>query len=524
MRKAARVLIAALTAAFLLELSLRLFGMMTLESARAVPDSAFSSHTIVCIGDSFVWGVGGRGFPEQLQDMLDSKYGTGWARVLNYGKPGSNSSYLAAQLPRVLEKVHPDAVIILTGMNNLWKRVREDGRLGRGSWWWEHLRAWRLLTVMRRGEDAFGFGSRLSEGRIRRLEAEENTLQASAAVLPPEARARLRDLYCVSAELYHDLNEFQKSSAELDKAMALGGSTDPDAARGIIRSCLYCHVEDKLLELLKGLGKKFADSAEGNFIYAKVYNRQGRQEEAKKCLEKALSLEPKFWVYHCALGEVLFIKNNVAAVRHFREAMRLVPANPHPHFGLGLLWLKIRNWRDAEAEFRLALHLDPGFTEALRRLADLYAAKGEPLRFQGLGREIPALSRSAEYLKIQSGINGGGTERSTPQSEWIEDVSGAVLAARHMAVPVIVSSYPELNLEGLCEAAEQNGAVYVDLGPMFKSRFSFRREYVGYDELHCNTEGYRLMAEVYADVLARLFGMKQTGAANAAPASKNKLP
>ena len=505
MRKLAKAILILATTALLLELFLRLLGSGA--SFFTAPRAA-AGHGILCVGDSFVWGVGGRGFPEQLQDIFDLKYGAGAVPVLNYGKPGTNSSYLADQFQKLLKKTNPGAVIILTGMNNRWKRVREDGRLGEASWVWRHVRLWRLFKLFERGEYGIGFGSRLREARIRKLEAQESRLRAAETALPPDARSRLQDLYCVSAELYYDLNEFQKSGVELDKAIALGGLADADGARGVIRSCLYCHAEDKLAVLVKGLDRKFADSAEGNFIYAKIYNRQGRQEEAKKCLKRAISLEPGFWVYHSALGEVLFIKDSIAAVRHFRQAMHLVPLNPHPHFGLGLLWLKNQNWRDAEAEFKLALHFDPGFTEALRRLADIYSAKGEMFRFQSLGREIPALSGSAEYLKIQSAIEGGGPAKSTPRSEWIEDVSGAVLAAHSLNIPVLVSSYPDFSLEGMREAAEQNGAVYVDLEPIFKSRFKSRGEYIGYDELHCNTAGYRLMAEVYAERIGQFFANK----------------
>ena len=516
-RKLAKAVLILATTALLLELFLRLLGAGA--SFFTAPRSA-AGHGILCIGDSFVWGAGGKGFTEQLQDIFDLKYGAGAVPVLNYGKPGTNSSYLADQFQKLLKQTSPGAVIILTGMNNRWKRVREDGRLASDSSTWPHFSRWRLFKLVQGGESA----SRLSEERIQKLAAEENGLLKTAESLPPDTRGRLSDLYCASAELYYDLNDFGNAERELDKAIAFGTLSDAASARGILRSCLYCHREDKLSSLLKGLGKNFSDSAEGNFVYAKMYSRLGQQEQSKKCLQKAIELEPKFWVYHCAMGEVLFLKDQASAVRYFRQAMQLAPLNAQPHYGLGFLWFKNHNWRDAEAEFKLALHLDQGFAEALRRLADLYAVKGELARFQSLGHEVPALAESAEYLKIQASIEAdSGRVKSTPQSEWVEDVSGAVRAARSLNIPVLVSSYPEFNLEGMREAAEQNGAVYADLEPIFKSRFKSRGEYVGYDELHCNTAGYRLMAEVYADKIGQLFSDKQTGAATAAPASKTKL-
>jgi len=112
--------------------------------------------------------------------------------------------------------------------------------------------------------------------------------------------------------------------------------------------------------------------------------------------------------------------------------------------------------------------------------------------------------------------------KSTPQAEWEQDVSVAVRAARRLNIPVIVSSYPEFSLEGMRTAAENNGAIYVDLEPVFRTHFRCRKDYVGSDGRYCNTAGYGLMAEVYASKIEQLLGMKQTGAAIAAPASKTK--
>lgn len=71
---------------------------------------------VLCMGDSWTYGVGapkGEAYPDYLGRIL----GTGYV-VINEGRPGMNSSQLAARLPALLEKHHPDYVVVMVGMNN----------------------------------------------------------------------------------------------------------------------------------------------------------------------------------------------------------------------------------------------------------------------------------------------------------------------------------------------------------------------------------------------------------------------
>ena len=47
--------------------------------------------TVLCEGDSFTWGVGGRSYPEQLQEVLRERLKTADVEVVNAGVPGRTS-------------------------------------------------------------------------------------------------------------------------------------------------------------------------------------------------------------------------------------------------------------------------------------------------------------------------------------------------------------------------------------------------------------------------------------------------
>jgi len=524
-RRLALILISVVAAVVLLEGLVRLSGTISGGFTAVSPDiTVFPGNTILCIGDSFVSGVGGKGFPAQLQSVLNERYGSGAFRIVDLGRSGTNSSYVVSRLPAALRQYHPDAVIILTGISNSWKRVREDSDVSAQSWVERHVRLYRAYQLVRSGEYTFAAGKRRAARRLQKLEAEEDNLLKSAPRLSRKQRARLADLYCINAELAFELMDREKCALALDKAIAIGLDMDLPVVQGILRSCLSCDFYDRGFRLLDLRRKELEASHAAKFLRAQEASARGDFYGSKKFLEEAIKMRPAFWVYHATLGSLMFRQDAQVAVRYYREAMRLAPNLAQPHYGLGLWWLWSSDYRDAEAEFKLALRADPTAADALRRLADVYVNGGVSRRFESLRWEIPALSGSPEYRKIVQSMKTPGGLNGTPQGEWVADVSEAVLAARKAGAAVIVSSYPDRNLEGMRAAADKNGAQYVDLTGIFRTKFRSRQEYIWYDLVHCNTAGYGLMAEVYASELERLFGLKKTGAASAAPVSKPTKP
>jgi len=76
-------------------------------------------NSIICMGDSFTFGVGAldRGFPVQLEEIFHERVGNN-IKVVNLGVPGANSAQIFRELKENFKNHNPAIVIILAGGNN----------------------------------------------------------------------------------------------------------------------------------------------------------------------------------------------------------------------------------------------------------------------------------------------------------------------------------------------------------------------------------------------------------------------
>lgn len=151
-----RAALALLVPALVVELLLQIAAFWVANAvprAAVVPDSA-SSRTVLCVGDSYTFGIGAsdadHAYPARLAAALEERSGESWS-VQNGGWPGRNSRDVLRELPEQLDRFAPGWVCILVGTNDGWSRP--DAAL-RESWF----------------EEAAGTGFRL-EWRTPRLAA-----------------------------------------------------------------------------------------------------------------------------------------------------------------------------------------------------------------------------------------------------------------------------------------------------------------------------------------------------------------
>jgi lysophospholipase L1-like esterase len=107
----------------LLELLLRLaaWGLERTLPRRAAPETR---RAILCVGDSFTYGLGapaGQDYPSQLERLIEERHPDAGIVVVNRGRPGFTSSEVLQRLESDLQEMMPLAVVLLVGMNNLWK-------------------------------------------------------------------------------------------------------------------------------------------------------------------------------------------------------------------------------------------------------------------------------------------------------------------------------------------------------------------------------------------------------------------
>ncbi len=79
---------------------------------------------VLCVGDSNTYGLyladRAQAYPQQLERLWNAVPTRTPIEVLNLGYPGTNSSRLVRDLPRMLRILRPDVVIVMVGSNDFW--------------------------------------------------------------------------------------------------------------------------------------------------------------------------------------------------------------------------------------------------------------------------------------------------------------------------------------------------------------------------------------------------------------------
>jgi lysophospholipase L1-like esterase len=212
LQRAALAFFGLLLGLLLAEGGLRAYGAY-LRYSRAGGAATEAGASILCVGDSFTYGVGapeGESYPAHLQKLLDADHGPQTYSVVNEGVPGQNSSELSARLDYLLAAYKPGVVLILTGANNYSLRntnfflfapeelsAPARAALGADSLF-SHLKVYRLIKFSWRG----------MKERLR-----ETTYS------PPPCSARSQAALS-GAQAEFDRKDFTKASAMLEAALA----------------------------------------------------------------------------------------------------------------------------------------------------------------------------------------------------------------------------------------------------------------------------------------------------------------
>jgi len=118
--KASALFLGIIFTLLILEVSLRIFGYIyTIPKSNLLKINK-NNYTILCIGDSFTYGIGGskdNDYPSQLEKMLNSKTNRIF-KVYNRGIPNNNTTRILSKLENQINLLKPDLIIFLAGGAN----------------------------------------------------------------------------------------------------------------------------------------------------------------------------------------------------------------------------------------------------------------------------------------------------------------------------------------------------------------------------------------------------------------------
>lgn len=124
-RRGALILFGLALGVLALEAMLQL-GALVVWARGSAPTTAWPGgrQRILCLGDSNTYGLyladRGDAYPQQLERLWNADPSRPPIEVLNLGYPGTNSSKLVHDLPRMLDTLRPDVVILMVGSNDFW--------------------------------------------------------------------------------------------------------------------------------------------------------------------------------------------------------------------------------------------------------------------------------------------------------------------------------------------------------------------------------------------------------------------
>jgi len=496
LRAAARLFLAALVAIVVLEGLLRLGGLATAPEALSPAQKKPNTRIVLCAGDSFVYGVGGEPFPKQLQEILNERQHTLQFDVINLGVPGTGTSQMLNTLEEQLKTYKPHYLIILSGANNSW--LQYDLAKNRRANPLSRLKLWKLLRLLARPQ---------------------KTPEKTPA--PPAS--------CKSS-FPTEQDWFNATRVELSTA----AGSDPQSSRAL---------------------QNYARKVEAEFGTAERLINQRQASDAGLRLQKLLNLRfPKIpgaervpdrtaqmreiikFRAAVMLGHLYSLTDRPRAVDGFKQALTIRPDYLYGYLRVASLYRVSSDSDNFLKYIHLLLSKDPAFVPAYIELTWYHYLRGEhdqstkyftkalelapcseytlthmPFSYSELAKLLPPLEKSLpeiknnpayiQHVKLARRLRKLDDDEKAMEELTETDLITAGRLAKQYKAKLTISSYPERSLPGALRAARKLNIPYLDFVPLFKISFKDRREYIAFDKDHCNSEGYRLMAEYYADLI-----------------------
>lgn len=446
----------------LFEGGLRVAGLF-LSRAGADGEAEF---TVLCEGDSFTYGIGGLSFPSQMEEVFTERTGRRVVDTVNEGVPGANTAVIADGLEAHIQQYEPDLILVLAGENNAWNAIRLSdpgmvagwtGALDRALM---HSRVYKFLKVASIG---------WRHARFHEAVAEVDDVERYAL---------------------HLLESDEDVGLVVKEDVPMSRPSDPTAGaqrerryREVIATGSY----EDCVDEVQGFVEADPDYIGYRVWLSSCLMRLGRLEEAVDALRVAAELRP--------------------VTRETHDA----------YFQLGFALHRLDRSDEALEAWLAGLERFPSSQRLFQIVTHRFAEDGAFWKTAELGERIEGLDENPLYVyqKRLADQLGGQSLEDLISANRAADIRRMSALAASYGIPIVFASYPYHAYDDIEQAARVSGAGYIDFRPYFEERFDSREEYISPDNCHCNTKGYRLMAEVFVEEAAAQLGVDLPYAAEA---------
>lgn len=529
--KASVFVAGAICVALLLELSLRIVGHVYAFKDTGYFKADKETFTIMCIGDSFVYGLGApreKSFPAQLNEIIRVRQPASKVRVINTGTPGENSFQIFRRFRHDVGRVKPDLVVFLGGMidHSVFYGYHSFNNSAKSSKMFDALERVRILKFIRlvltnvharrSGKDS---GTALiGSGDFVVGNFPDDGLNAVRGVSQP----LIRDVFqkyrvydggdMVVERVVRAANELI-AIPNLEQLISSGkgiAGVEPgqaDSAARVRNKRLMWRIfpSESITVNCCYTEALISESVRGYFAAAKDLALTNDREGAIRMANKALAAEPDFFPPYRLLGEIYESAGRYTDALSFYNMYLERYRDFSVALNCGNIYLNMGDFSQAFRAYKIGFEEEPT-RHCLGGLLHLYqATAGMPVNHEvgAYLKEISLDLHRDQRSVIQDVLDGRDIDASIAQWRHRNVKMIADECARR-AIPLVILGYPE-DAYGLEMIAQDRSLPYVDNISVFKDLLKTQphEKLFSADANHCNAEGYRIMAENLYDALRR---------------------
>ena len=115
------------------------------------------------------------------------------------------------------------------------------------------------------------------------------------------------------------------------------------------------------------------NNSDAYHLISLIYLVEGKLDEARNSIIKAIELQPDISVYHSNYGNILYQSNNLEfSIQEHKRAIKLDKKNFQSFYSLGVVYTHLKNYEKAIENYQKALSLDSESSVAHNNLANIY--------------------------------------------------------------------------------------------------------------------------------------------------------
>jgi len=126
------------------------------------------------------------------------------------------------------------------------------------------------------------------------------------------------------------------------------------------------------------------------FDLGRAYIEVNEPDRALLCFQKVVKMDSSYFPASLFVANILFNKNEfLASEQQFKKLNKSFPEMIEPYLGLGYLYYKQGNWKEAILVYDKAISFNPNWVEPYNNAIQIYLEKGDTMSALNYRNRLP---------------------------------------------------------------------------------------------------------------------------------------